>query len=120
MFASWITWLPRILPLWYNAADIFAYPSAYEGFGLPVAEAMACGVPVVTSAASSLAEVAGDACLTVEPGSVKDLEMALLRILGDASLRQRLRTAGVRRSALFSWDRAAEQTIRLYVRALGT
>jgi glycosyltransferase involved in cell wall biosynthesis len=107
------------LPLWYNSADLFAYPSAYEGFGLPVLEAMACGVPVVTSASSSLAELAGDAAITVPPGSQEALELALMRVLGDESLRAELRGKGLRRAAEFSWNRTALDTLAVYEHALG-
>lgn len=108
------------LPLWYNSADLFAYPSAYEGFGLPVLEAMACGVPVVTSASSSLVELAGDAAITVAPGSQEALELALTRVLGDESLRVHLRERGLLRAAAFSWDRTAANTIAVYERVLET
>lgn len=106
------------LPLWYNSADLFAYPSAYEGFGLPVLEAMACGVPVVTSASSSLAELAGDAAITVPPGSQEALELALMRVLGDESLRTELRRKGLFRAAEFTWTRTALDTLAVYERAL--
>jgi glycosyltransferase involved in cell wall biosynthesis len=107
------------LPLWYNSADLFAYPSAYEGFGLPVLEAMACGVPVVTSASSSLAELAGDAGITVPTGSQEALELALMRVLGDESLRAAMRDKGLIRAGAFSWDRTASATVAVYERALG-
>jgi glycosyltransferase involved in cell wall biosynthesis len=107
------------LPLWYNSADLFAYPSAYEGFGLPVLEAMACGVPVVTSASSSLTELAGDAGITVPPGSQEALELALMRVLENESLRLELRGKGLARAAEFSWSRTALETAAVYDRVLG-
>ncbi len=106
------------LPLWYNSADLFAYPSAYEGFGLPVLEAMACGVPVVTSTSSSLVELAGDAAITVAPGSQEALELALTRVLGDEPLRRRLREHGLLRASAFSWDRTASNTVAVYEQVL--
>jgi glycosyltransferase involved in cell wall biosynthesis len=106
------------LPLWYNSADLFAYPSAYEGFGLPVLEAMACGVPVITSASSALVELAGDAAITVPPGSQEALELALMRVLGDEALRAQMRAKGLIRASAFSWDRTASNTIAVYERAL--
>jgi glycosyltransferase involved in cell wall biosynthesis len=107
------------LPLWYNGADLFAYPSAYEGFGLPVLEAMACGVPTIASSASALVEVAGGACLTVVPGSQEELQHAIVRLLGDGELHERLRQAGLFRAAAFSWDRTASATVEVYEQAIG-
>lgn len=106
------------LPLWYNSADLFAYPSAYEGFGLPVLEAMACGVPVVTSASSSLQELAGDAAITVSPGSQEALELALKRVLGDQSLRAQMQRRGLARAAEYTWTRTAVDTVAVYDRVL--
>lgn len=105
---------PADLPRWYNGADLFAYPSAYEGFGLPVLEAMACGTPVITSSSSSLAELAGDACLTVEPGSQDALERAIVSVLGDPALKDHLRLGGLARAAEFTWDRTARETVEVY------
>jgi glycosyltransferase involved in cell wall biosynthesis len=107
------------LPLWYNGADLFAYPSAYEGFGLPVLEAMACGVPTIASSASALTEITGGAGLTVAPGSEEDLQDAIVRLLGDNELRARLITAGLARAAHFSWDRTARETMAVYEQAVG-
>lgn len=108
---------PASLPLWYNGADLFAYPSAYEGFGLPVLEAMACGVPVITSASSALKELASHACLTVEPSSEEALHVAIARLLTDESLRRTMRVAGLERAATFSWERTARDTARVYEQA---
>lgn len=102
------------LPRWYTDADLFAFPSVYEGFGLPVLEAMACGLPVVTSDSSSLRELAADAALLVEPGSPEALEDAMRRILEDRSLRDRLRAKGLERAAHFSWEVTARETARVY------
>ncbi|GAC1623605.1 MAG: glycosyltransferase family 1 protein [Chloroflexota bacterium] len=107
------------LPLWYNGADLFVYPSAYEGFGLPLLEAMSCGVPCITSRSSALEEVGGGACLAVEPGSEEDLEVAILRVLTDADLRRRLREQGLLRAGDFSWERAARETSRVYETVAG-
>ena len=106
------------LPLWYNSADLFAYPSAYEGFGLPVLEAMACGVPVITSAASALAELAGEAAVTVSPGSQEALQLALIRVLDDEQLRADLSRRGLVRAAEFTWSRTARDTAAIYDRVL--
>jgi glycosyltransferase involved in cell wall biosynthesis len=94
----------------YRAAEAFAYPSLAEGFGLPVLEAMACGIPVVASTADALVEVGGDAALYAPPRSPEELSRRLERILEDAELRARLREAGPRRAARFTWDEAAERT----------
>lgn len=109
---------PAELPLWYNGADLFAYPSAYEGFGLPVLEAMACGLPTITSASSALTELANGACVTVEPGSAEDLQMAITRVLEDSALRHHLRQAGLRRASQFSWAETARATVRVYEQAM--
>ena len=108
---------PDELPLWYNGADLFAYPSAYEGFGLPVLEAMACGVPTVTSSSSALHELASGACLTVEPGSQEALQLALARMLTAPELRATLRGAGLARAAQFTWARCARETVAVYEQA---
>jgi glycosyltransferase involved in cell wall biosynthesis len=100
--------------LWYNAAACFCYPSLYEGFGLPPLEAMACGVPTITSDAASLPEVVGDAGLTVPPLDVCALATALRRVLADRDLCADLAAKGRVRAAQFSWTEAARQTARLY------
>lgn len=105
-------------PLWYNSACLFTYPSLYEGFGLPVLEAFACGTPVITSNRSSLPEVVGDAGLLVDPLDVSALTQAMSRALSDVELRDRLVKSGLARSELFSWRRAAEQTLDTYRHAL--
>jgi glycosyltransferase involved in cell wall biosynthesis len=94
----------------YRAAEAFAYPSFAEGFGLPVLEAMACGIPVVASTADALVEVGGDAALYAPPRSPDVLSQQLERVLEDDSLRARLAEAGPRRAARFTWDDAAEKT----------
>jgi glycosyltransferase involved in cell wall biosynthesis len=98
----------------YRGADAFAYPSLYEGFGLPVVEAMARGVPCVVSTASSLPEVAGEAALFVDPRSVVGIAEALERVTTDGALRDRLREAGVTRASRFSWDETARRTLDVY------
>ena len=105
---------PEDLPVFYNAAEAFVYPSIFEGFGLPVIEAMACGLPVLTSFGSSLEEVAGDAAVLVDPLSEEAIARGLGKLLGDSSLRARLAHAGLVRSARFSFKKTAEQTIGVY------
>ncbi len=106
------------LPLWYNAAEGFAYISHYEGFGLPVLEALACGVPTLTSNTTSLPEAAGDAALTVPPDDVEAVADGLHRLLTDRTLRQQLRQRGPRHAARFTWQATAQRTARLYRAAL--
>jgi glycosyltransferase involved in cell wall biosynthesis len=98
----------------YRGASAFAFPSLYEGFGLPVVEAMARGVPCVVSTSSSVPEVAGEAALPVDPRSVAGLADALERVVSDHGLAARLRDAGRRRAAQFTWDRTARQTMEVY------
>jgi len=103
----------------YSHADLFVFPSLYEGFGMPVIEAMACGVPVVTSDRTALPEVAGDAALLVNPDDDDELAGAMVRILRDASLRESLRAKGFERAKQFTWERAARQTLAVYREACG-
>jgi glycosyltransferase involved in cell wall biosynthesis len=101
----------------YAAAVAFVFPSLNEGFGLPVLEAMARGVPVVTSDRSALPEVAGDAALLVDPTSVDAIATATIRAITDAATRARLIAAGRERPAAFSWDRTAQETLAAWERA---
>jgi glycosyltransferase involved in cell wall biosynthesis len=105
------------LPCWYNAAELFVYPSLYEGFGLPPLEAMACGTAVITSTASSLPEVVGEAGLLVDPAEPAALAMAMEQILSDRELRETVRAAGRVRAQGFSWKETARCTVDSYQRA---
>jgi alpha-1,3-rhamnosyl/mannosyltransferase len=102
------------LPALLSGAEVFAFPSVYEGFGLPPLEALACGAPVLCGDTSSLPEVVGDAALRVDTRSVAALAGGLARLLGDAALRERLRAAGPPRAAHFSWRGTAEATLAVY------
>jgi glycosyltransferase involved in cell wall biosynthesis len=107
------------LPALYSGALCFAYPSYFEGFGLPPLEAMACGTPVLTGDRTSLPEVVGDAALTADPFDTGALAAALARLVEDASLRASLRERGLRRAASFDWRETARQTLEVYQRATG-
>lgn len=106
------------MPLWYAAADVFAYAALHEGFGLPVLEAMACGVPVVTSNTSSLPEIAGDAAMLIDPTDDRVLAATLGRIISDRQLADDLRRRGLARAGEFSWDETARLTVEGYRAAL--
>jgi glycosyltransferase involved in cell wall biosynthesis len=110
----------RDLPALYSAAEVFVFPSLYEGFGLPVIEAMSCGTPVVTSNVSSLPAVAGGAALTVDPLDVDGLAHAIDRVLTDTALDMELRRHGLERAAQFTWEVAARSTLAIYEMAWGS
>jgi glycosyltransferase involved in cell wall biosynthesis len=108
------------LPALYGGAELFVFPSEYEGFGLPVLEAMACGTPVVCSNRSSLPEVAGDAALLCDPQDVEELARAIEQALTDRAVRAVLQQRGLVRAAQFSWDQTAQQTLHVYHSILET
>jgi glycosyltransferase involved in cell wall biosynthesis len=103
----------------YRAADVFVFPSLYEGFGLPPLEAMANGTPVVTSKLSSLPEVVGEAAVTVDPYNVEEIAEAIKSTLVDPELRARLIESGQKQAQRFSWETAATEIHAVYMRALG-
>ena len=111
---------PEELDALYRAADVFVYPSLYEGFGLPVIEAMARGVPTVASSTSSVPEVAGDAAVGVDPRSVRQISGAIESVLGDLELAERLAARGRARAERFSWDETARLTLEVYAAVTGT
>jgi glycosyltransferase involved in cell wall biosynthesis len=102
----------------YNGAEVFVFPSLYEGFGLPPLEAMACGVPVITSHAASLPEVVGDAGIQVDPHSPEELSQKIIDVLMDDNLRENLRKNGIKRANLFSWEETARKTLQVYQEVL--
>jgi glycosyltransferase involved in cell wall biosynthesis len=103
----------------YRVADLFVFPSLYEGFGFPPLEAMANGTPVITSRISSLPEVVGDAALTVDPYNTEEIARAMRTLFGDADLRARLSSSGRERARSFSWEKAVAQIHAAYMRVLG-
>ncbi len=107
------------LPLWYNVANVFVFPSKYEGFGLPPLEAMACGTPVITSNTSSLPEVVGDAGIMLPPGDSRAWSEGMRLLLGDQATARELGTKALERSKQFSWDRTARETLDIYRHVLG-
>ncbi|MCI0711720.1 MAG: glycosyltransferase family 4 protein [Chloroflexi bacterium] len=104
----------------YNGADVFVYPSLYEGFGLPPIEAMACGTPVVTSNISSLPEAVGDAALTVDPYDVAAIAAAIQRVLTDEMLQRKLRQKGFDRAALFAPENLARRLLNVFESVIDT
>ena len=110
-----IPWIPHEeLPLLYASSKILLYPSFYEGFGLPILEAMACGVPVITSNVSSMPEAGGDAALYVDPNSLEDIQKKLDEVLEDKDLRDNLIKKGFKQAKKFSWEKCAEKTAEIY------
>lgn len=113
-------WLPfEDIPVIYSAADLFVFPSLHEGFGIPVLEAMACGVPVVCSKIEPLDEVAGDAARFVDPLSAGSIAEGMLDVLGGRDLRERLVRDGLRRAAQFSWEKTAKETLKAISARIG-
>jgi glycosyltransferase involved in cell wall biosynthesis len=106
------------LPALYNAATLLVMPSRYEGFGLPVLEAMACGTPVICSNTSSLPEVAGEAALLASPDDARTWAEAIARVMSDDALRAQMRERGFNQAGRFSWEQAARQTADLYRRVI--
>ena len=102
------------LPALYNSASVFVYPSFYEGFGLPPLEAMTCGTPVIVSHTTSLPEVVGDAGIYVDPFDIEQISLSIDTVLSDTKLCQTLREQGLKRAKLFSWEKTARETLKLY------
>ena len=102
------------MPYFYNAAEVFVYPSLYEGFGLPLVEAMACGTPVVTSDITSIPEVVGDAAIKVCPMDYETIGENLLRLIEDRTLYKEMSKRALARAKLYSWDKTAIETLKIY------
>ena len=108
------------LPLVYNLSSLFVYPTIYEGFGLPALEAMACGVPVITTDVSSLPEIVGEAGMLVPVNNVEALHGAMIEVLGDEDLRREMINKGIQRAAKFSWEQTAKLTFQVYQQMMRT
>lgn len=108
------------LALLYRNATAFAYPSLYEGFGIPILEAYSSGCPVIASNVTSIPEVGGDAALYFDPWSVSSIEAALLQIIRDSELRKKLVTSGLKRADEFTWVEAARKTLSIYYECLNS
>ena len=104
----------------YNVADLFVFPSLYEGFGMPPLEAMACGTPVVSSNAASLPEVVGDAAILIDPYDTEAMSEAIYNVLSDDSLQEELKHKGLERASQFTWERAAKNTVAVYEKRFNT
>jgi glycosyltransferase involved in cell wall biosynthesis len=117
-FVGWVS--PDELEALYNAAACFVFPSLYEGFGLPVLEAMARGVPVACSVRASLSEVAGDAAVSFDPEHPSEIARAMVHILDDPAEAARLRAAGRARAAIFTWAATARGTLNTYEQVLSS
>ncbi|MDH3504986.1 MAG: glycosyltransferase family 4 protein [Nitrospirota bacterium] len=107
------------LRLLYSHAEGFVFPSLYEGFGIPLLDAMACGAPIITGTGSALPEVAGDAALYVDPHDPEQLGMEIERLISAPQLQAQLRNKGFERVKHFTWERAAQETLKLYREVLG-
>lgn len=104
----------KLLPVFYNACEIFVYPSLYEGFGLPVLEAMRCKVPVIASNISSIPEIAGDAAILIDPFNTNELKNSIINILEDSNLKENLSIKGLTQAKKFSWRNTANLTLNAY------
>ncbi|MBU2568275.1 MAG: glycosyltransferase family 4 protein, partial [Elusimicrobia bacterium] len=106
------------LPYIYSGAEMFVFISLYEGFGLPVVEAMACGVPVIASNTTSIPEVVGDAGILVNPLNEEEILTAILKVLNDRQLKKELGLKGINRAKTFSWEKTARETLEVFKRAI--
>ena len=107
------------LPVFYNAADVFVFPTLFEGFGLPVVEAMACGTPVITTNVSCLPDVSGGAAMLVDPNDPEAFATAMTSVLSDETVAQQMAERGLAHSAGYSWERTARETVAVYRKVLG-
>ncbi len=106
------------LPLFYNLADVFVYPSLYEGFGFPCLEAMSCGCPVVSSNISSIPEIVNGAGLLIDPLDTEELAVAIYRVISNPKLKEELKEKGLKQAKQFSWDNTAQKTLEVYKKVI--
>jgi len=118
-YVKFLNFVPTAdLPYFYNGAELFAYPSLYEGFGLPPLEAMQCGIPVITSNVSSIPEIVGDACLITDPYSVDDISDSMLILLTDGDEWHRYSLMGIEKAREYSWLKTAAETLEVYEKCI--
>lgn len=111
--------LQEELPVLYSGAEVLLYPSLYEGFGLPILEAMSCGTAVITSNRSSMPEVAGDGAILVNPENIDEISSSLKKVLNDLTLKKELINKGLEQAKKFTWKKTAEETLKVYQKVLG-
>ncbi len=118
-YVKFLNFVPTAdLPYFYNGAEVFAYPSLYEGFGLPPLEAMQCGTPVVTSNVSSIPEIVGDACMLTNPYSVDDIAKAIYTLFTDRDEWQKYSLMGIEKAKEYSWQKTAAETLEVYKKCM--
>ena len=118
LYSNFLNTLAKDLNKFYSNAKVFIYPSLYEGFGLPILEAMACKTAVITSNTSSMPEVGGDAVLYINPKSTNDIAKKLEYLLKNKQLQKELSKKGFKRSKQFTWDKTAKETYNVYKKLL--
>jgi len=118
-YVKFLNFVPTAdLPYFYNGAEVFVYPSLYEGFGLPPLEAMQCGTPVVTSNVSSIPEIVGDACLLADPYSIDSIAASIIKLLSDTDEWHRYSLMGIEKSKEYSWQKTALETLEVYKKCI--
>lgn len=118
-YVKFLNFVPTAdLPYFYNGSELFAYPSLYEGFGLPPLEAMQCGIPVITSNVSSIPEIVGDACLLTDPCSIDEISGSMLKLLTDGDEWHKYSLMGIEKAKEYSWLKTASETLGVYEKCI--